>query len=45
MSASPEHAPAQRASVSRSDERPDERATFETAPLTPKSVAATSTIA
>ncbi len=37
-------APAERASVRRSEERPDVSATFDTAPLTPKSVAATSTI-
>ncbi len=42
--ASPIKAPAQRASVSRSDESPDERATFATDPLMPKSVAATSTM-
>ncbi len=38
-------APAQRASVRRSDESPDESATFATEPLRPKSVAALSTIA
>jgi hypothetical protein len=38
-------APAQRASVSRSDERPDASATFATDPLMPKSVAAAKTIA
>ena len=38
-------APAERASVSRSDDRPDESATFETGPLMPKNVAAASTIA
>jgi len=41
----PRNAPAQRASVSRSDVSPDESATFATEPLTPKRVAATSTIA
>ena len=45
MSIRPMHAPAQRASVSRSDERPDESATLATEPLTPKSVAAANTIA
>ncbi len=38
-------APAQRASVSRSEESPEASATFDTGPLTPKSVAATATIA
>ena len=35
------NAPAERASVSRSEESPDVSATFDTAPFTPKSVAAT----
>ncbi len=39
------NAPAERASVSRSEERPDESATFDTGPLIPKNVAATITIA
>ena len=43
MSIRPMHAPAHRASVSRSDERPDESATFATEPLMPKSVAAANT--
>ncbi len=45
MSVSAMHAPAERASVSRSEERPEESATFETGPLIPNSVAATMTIA
>jgi hypothetical protein len=38
-------APADLASVSRSDDSPDESATFETVPLMPKSAAATRTMA
>jgi hypothetical protein len=44
MSVSAMHAPADRASVRRSEERPDVSATFDTAPFTPKSVAATMTM-
>src|SRR3954453_4053204 len=43
-SVSPRHAPAERASVRRSDERPEEGVTFATVPLIPNSVAAARTI-
>ena len=40
MSTSPRNAPVQRTSVSRSEETPESRITFETEPLTPQSAAA-----
>jgi hypothetical protein len=45
ISVSPIQAPADRASVSRSEVRPDDSATFATVPLTAKSVAAVRTMA